>query len=89
MSRHRKDPLRPLTREERTELTRLSHAQSAPPPRSPWGRALLALAGGASYTAAHLVGRDHTETVSAWVSRFNREGLAAVRPDHGGGPRLR
>src|SRR3954462_1449219 len=45
---------------------------------------------GASYTAAaHQVGRRHTETISAWVSRFNREGLAAVRPGHGGGPRIR
>src|SRR4051812_39017215 len=52
--------------------------------------ALLATAGGASYTAAaHQVGRRHTETISAWVSRFNRDGLAAVRPGHGGGPRIR
>jgi transposase len=50
----------------------------------------LAIADGASYTAAaHQVGRRHNETISAWVSRFNREGLAAVRPGHGGGPRIR
>src|SRR4051794_34251589 len=30
MSRHRKDPLRPLTAEERQELTRLSRSLSAP-----------------------------------------------------------
>src|SRR5215217_6306632 len=90
MSRHQKDPLRPLTPEERTELTRLSRAQSAPAAEVDRARALLAIAGGASYTAAaHLVGRGHNETISAWVSRFNREGLAAVRPHHGGGPRLR
>ena len=53
-------------------------------------RALLALAEGASDTAAaHQVGRRHNETISAWVSRFNRNGLAAVRPGHGGGPRIR
>src|SRR3954469_6090711 len=41
------------------------------------------------YTAAaHQIGRRHNETISAWVSRFNRDGLAAVQPRHGGGPRL-
>jgi transposase len=90
MSRRQKDPLRPLTRDERTELTRLSRSQSAPAAEVDRARALLAIAGGASYTAAaHLVGRGHNETISAWVSRFNREGLAAVRPHHGGGPRIR
>src|SRR5215208_8356462 len=90
MSRHQKDPLRPLTSEERMELTRLSRSQSAPVAEVDRARALLAIADGASYTAAaHLVGRGHNETISAWVSRFNREGLAAVRPHHGGGPRLR
>jgi transposase len=90
MSRHRKDPLRPLTPDERTELTRLSRSQTAPAAEVDRARALLAIADGAIYTAAaHLVGRGHNETISAWVSRFNREGLAAVRPHHGGGPRLR
>jgi transposase len=90
MSRHQKDPLRPLTAAERKELTRLSRSPSAPAAEVDRARALLAIAEGASYTAAaHLVGRGHNETISAWVSRFNREGLAAVRPHHGGGPRLR
>jgi transposase len=90
MSRQRKDPLRPLTAEERKELTRLSHSQSAPAAEVDRARALLAIADGASYTAAaHLVRRGHNETISAWVSRFNRDGLAAVRPHHGGGPRVR
>lgn len=90
MSRHRKDPLRPLTAEERQELTRLSRSLSAPAAHVERARALLAIADGASYTvAAHQVGRRHNETISAWVSRFNREGLAAVRPGHGGGPRSR
>src|SRR4051794_29318790 len=86
MSRDQKDPLRPLTADERQELTRLSRSLSAPE-RS---RALLAITDGASYTAAaHQIGRRHNETISAWVSRFNRDGLAAVRPGHGGGPRIR
>ena len=90
MSRHRKDPLRPLTADERTELTRLSRSQSAPAAEVDRARALLTIADGASYTAAaHLVGRRHNETISAWISRFNRDGLAAVRPHHGGGPRIR
>jgi transposase len=90
MSRHRKDPLRPLTADERQELTRLSRSPSTPAAQVERARALLAIAEGATYTAAaHQVGRRHTETISAWVSRFNHEGLAAVRPGHGGGPRTR
>ncbi len=90
MSRHRKDPLRPLTPDESKELTRLSRSQTAPAAQVDRARALLAIADGASYTAAaHRVGRGHNETISAWVSRFNREGLSAVRPHHGGGPRIR
>jgi transposase len=89
MSRHRKDPLRPLTPDERIALTRLSRSLSAPAAQVERARALLAIADGASYTAAaHQVGRRHTETISAWVSRFNRDGLAAVRPGHGGGARI-
>lgn len=72
MSRHQKDPLRPLTPDERTELTRLSRSQTAPAAEVDRACALLAIADGASYTAAaHLVGRGHNETISAWVSRFN------------------
>jgi transposase len=90
MSRHRKDPLRPLTADERQELTRLSRSLSAPAAPVERARALLAIAEGASDTAAaYQIGRRHTETISAWVSRFNRDGLAAVRPGHGGGPRIR
>ena len=90
MSRHRTDPFRPLTAEERQELTGLSRSLGAPAAQVERSRALLAIADGASYTAAaHQVGRRHTETISAWVSRFNRDGLAAVRPGHGGGARIR
>jgi transposase len=79
MSRHRKDPLRLLTPEERKELTCLSRMQRAPAAQVARARALLAVAEGASYTAAaHLVGRGHNETISAWVSRFNHEGRAAA-----------
>jgi transposase len=90
MSRRQRDPLRPLTADERKELARLSRSLSAPAAQVERARALLAIADGASYTAAaHQVGRRHTETISAWVSRFNRDGPAAVRPGHGGGARIR
>src|SRR4051794_31165515 len=90
MSRHQNDPLRPLTADERKELARLSRSLSAPAAQVERARALLAIADGATYTAAaHQVGRRHTETISAWVSHFNRDGLAAVRPGHGGGARIR
>src|SRR3954469_22085640 len=89
MSRHQNEPLRPLTADERKELARLSRSLSAPAAQVERSRALLAIADGASYTAAHQIGRRHTETISAWVSRFNRDGLAAVRPGHGGGARIR
>jgi len=90
MSRHQTDPLRLLTAAERKELTRLSRSRGGPAAQVERSRALLAIADGASYTAAaHQVGRRHNETISAWVSRFNRDGLAAVRPGHGGGPRIR
>src|SRR4051812_3437446 len=58
MSRHRKDPLRPLAADERQELTRLSRSLSAPAAHVERSRALLAIADGASYTAAaHQIGR--------------------------------
>src|SRR3954464_11531290 len=89
MSRRQNDPLRPLTADERQELTRLSRSLSAPAAQVERARALLAIAGGASYTAGPPpVGRRHTETISAWISRFNRDGLAAVRPGHGGSARI-
>src|SRR3954451_17724306 len=90
LSRHQKAPLRPLTADEGKELTRLSRSLSAPAAEVERARALLAIADGATYTAAaHQVGRRHTETISAWVGRFNRDGLAAVRPGHGGGAPIR
>src|SRR4051794_18537800 len=48
--------------------------------------ALLAVAEGQSYTrAAQLVGHHTGDTVARWVAGFNRAGLAAVVPRHGGG----
>jgi transposase len=51
---------------------------------------LLAVAEGQSYTeAAQLVRREVGDTVARWVAGFNRDGLAAVVPHHGGGHRVR
>ena len=87
MTRRQKDPLRPLTEEEQTVLTRISRAQSEPASHVARAKALLAVASGQSYTAAaRVAGRRSNDAVSQLVSRFNREGLAAIEPRHGGGP---
>jgi transposase len=90
MSRRRKDPLRGLTEDERARLGELGRATSAPSAPATRARALLAVADGCSYTeAARRVGRRSGDAVAGLVARFNREGLAAVEPRHGGGPRVR
>jgi hypothetical protein len=90
MSRRRKDPLRTLTDEERSSLEQLGRAASAPAGVVGRARALVAVADGCSYTeAAQRVGRRSGDAVAALVARFNREGLAAVEPRHGGGPRVK
>lgn len=90
MSRRQKDPLRLLSEAERSSLSRLSRSQSAPAAQVARARALLAVAEGQSYTrAAELVGRATGDTVARWVAGFNRNGLAAVVPRHGGGHQIR
>src|SRR3954463_1419686 len=86
MSRRRKDPLRTLSADERSELARLSRSRHAPAAQVARATALLAVADGRSYlTAARRAGRRDGDTVAAWVARFNREGLAAVGAAPGGG----
>jgi transposase len=87
MTRRQKDPLRPLNAEEREVLERISRAQSDPASHVARAKALLAVANGVSYTqAARAAGRRSGDAVAQLVSRFNREGLAAIEPRHGGGP---
>jgi len=75
MSRRRKDPLRTLSADERSELTRLSRSRHASAAQVARATALLAVADGRSYlTAARRAGRRDGDTVAAWVARFNREG---------------
>ena len=86
MSRRRKDPLRSLTGEERAELIRLSRSHAAPAVRVARAVMLLAVADGSDYQhAARSAGRTSGDAVSHLVARFNREGLAALDPRHGGG----
>src|SRR3712207_807608 len=90
MSRRQKDPLRPLSEAERSSLSRLSRSRSAPAAQVARARALLAVSEGRSYTtAARLVGRRTGDTVARWVAGFNRGGLTALVPRHGGGHRVR
>jgi transposase len=87
MSRRPKDPLRPLTEPERTQLEQLSRCQAAPASHVARAKALLAVAEGNGYTdAARAAGRKSGDAVAHLVARFNKEGLSAILPGHGGGP---
>lgn len=86
MSRRKKDPLRPLTDDERRALTRVSRSQAAPAADAARARLILLVASGlGSQRAARAAGRKSGDAVSALVARFNREGLEALAPRHGGG----
>ena len=86
MSRRRKDPLRQLTDAERQELTRLSRSRADTAARVARAVILLAVADGSDYQqAARAAGRKSGDAASRLVARFNREGLAALDPRHGGG----
>src|SRR5215213_10417773 len=90
MSRRQTDPLRTLDDAERAALSRLSRSRSAPAAQVARARALLAVSEGQGYTtAAQLVGRRTGDTVARWVAGFNRGGLAALVPGHGGGRQVR
>jgi transposase len=90
MTRRQKDPVRPLTPDERTTLERVRRAGSERADRAARARALRAVADGASYTAAaSAAGRRAGDGVAQLVARFNGEGLAALDAQHGGGPPVR
>jgi transposase len=90
MAHRQKDPLRVLTEEERRWLERIRRSRSEPAAHVARATALLAVADGRTYTeAAALAGRRVGDTVAAWVARFNRDGLGALAPGHGGGPPAR
>lgn len=86
MTRRQNDPLRPLTPEERAALMQLSRAQREPASHVARARLVLAVADGhGDAAAARSVGRRSGDAVARLVARFNREGLAAIVPGHGGG----
>ena len=87
MTRRKKDPLRPLTSAEREWLERISRAESEPASHVMRAKEILAVADGKNYLeAAVAAGRKSGDAVSKLVSEFNQNGLAAIRPRHGGGP---
>lgn len=84
-----KDPLRPLTDQERDLLARVTRSQAERADRVARAKALLAVAAGASFSAAaQAAGRRAGDGVAHLVSRFNQHGLAALDTRHGGGPPL-
>src|SRR5215213_8159131 len=86
MSRRWKDPLRTPSDDERRELARVSRCRTAPAVRVARAVMLIAVADGSDYQrAARAAGRRSGDAVSHLVARFNREGLAALDPRHGGG----
>jgi transposase len=89
MTRRQKDPLRPLTEDERAWLERISRATTEPASHVARAKALLAVAAGQSYIAAALAaGRRCGDAVAHLVARFNREGINALVPGHAGGQPL-
>src|SRR5437764_529105 len=87
MAQAQRDPLRPLTAEERTILEETVRSRSEQAARVARARILLALADGASFTQAARAGAFRSGYgVTQLVRRFNRDGLLAVAGRHGGGP---
>lgn len=88
MTRRQENPLRDLTEEERSWLERISRSQSEPAVHVAHAKEILAVADGYSYMeAAQMAGIQSGDAVSHLVKRFNQEGLPAIQPRHGGGPK--
>ena len=79
MSRCRKEPLRPLSTDEREKLQHLARCASEPAEQVAHAKALLSVADGCTYReAAQRAGRRSNDAVSHLVARFNRDGLNAL-----------
>ncbi len=86
MSRRQKEPLRALTTDEQQWLERISRSHADPASHVARAKSVLAVAAGASFTqAAYSAGRRSGDAVAQLVARFNREGVEAIVPRHGGG----
>lgn len=89
MGRPPKEPLREVTEEERSALEQIARATSERADRVARAKMLLAVIEGISFTeAARRVGRRSNDAVAELVKRFNVEGLPALEPRHGGGPKV-
>ena len=86
MPRPQKEPLRRLTAAERRELGRLRRSRAAPAAEVTRAALILLVGDGHQFQdAARSVGRRSGDAVARLVARFNREGMPAVTPRHGGG----
>jgi transposase len=89
MVRPQKEPLRALTDPERTALEQVARSGAERADRVGRAKELLAVADGASFTAAaRAAGRRSGDAVAALVVRFNATGLAALTARPGGAPPL-
>jgi transposase len=88
MATPQKDPLRSLSGQEQATLERIVKASSERVDRVRRAHALLAVAGGASFTQAGQQAGFHSHTgVAKLVARFNQRGLAALNVAPGRGRR--
>jgi transposase len=87
MPHPQREPLRAPTADERAALAAVARAGSERADRVARAKALLAVADGAPFAAAaRAAGRRAGAAVAKLAARFNKEGLAALAPRHGGGP---
>src|SRR5947208_2091362 len=90
MPRPQQAPLRPLTPPDRATLTQVAHSGAERADRVSRAKALLAVADGATFTAAaRAAGRRSGDGVAKLVVRCNAAGLAALTSRPGGRPPLR
>lgn len=90
MCRPQKDPLRPLSQEERKTLEQFSRSLTMPADQVIHAKEVLAVADGHTFTdAARLAGRKCGDAVAHLISHFNAQGLSALETRHGGGPPFR
>jgi transposase len=86
MPAHQKEPLRPLTSEERHHLEQVSRSCTDLAAHAARAKEVLAVADGASFeAAARTAGRKSGDAVAHLVARFNRDGIDALVERHGGG----
>jgi transposase len=87
MPRPQKIPLRPLTAQERAILEQVARSGAERADRVGRAKALLAVAAGATFTAAaRTAGRRSGDGVAKLVARFHADGLAALTNRPGGRP---